>query len=401
MQVELFPCSGGMAEGFRRAGITFDMAIDVDPNACDSYEQNLGHRPIQLDARDFVRMLAWLEATEGVELLVADPPCTPWSRAGKRKGLHDKRDMLRVTTDAIAALRPACWLIGNVPGLDDEPNWHVVQDVIGGVRGYCVDYARFDAADYGVPQHRIRPFWFGHRFGTPCIRWPLPTHGDPRELGHAELGDDRKPWATCRDALQHLPLALLGKPVRVRWTSESFAPSRADAPSKGVPASQPGNRGAVLSLGRGDHRPSDPDRPARTVTRKPLGDGTLLGHTKHPINQPDAPSFTVTARDVGGAQGAQAMAWPWDRPSTTVTSRDDIAQHARSGKAGTPQSWNAIKLSELAGAILQGFPETWHFAGRTKKDRWSQIGQAMPPALAHAVARQIVAWQARCATEAA
>ena len=51
---------------------------------------------------------------------------------------------------------------------------------------------------------------------------------------------------------------------------------------------------------------------------------------------------------------------------------------------------DAIILSERAAAILQGFPESWAFCGDTKKARWSQIGQAMPPALAEAVARAIV-----------
>ncbi len=51
---------------------------------------------------------------------------------------------------------------------------------------------------------------------------------------------------------------------------------------------------------------------------------------------------------------------------------------------------DAVLLSERAAAILQGFPHGWVFAGETKKARWSQIGQAMPPALAEAVARAII-----------
>lgn len=94
VNLELFPCSGGMAEGFRRAGVVFDFAFDVEPIHCDSYEHNLGHRPICMDVRDLVRMLrgGWLPGP--VDLLVADPPCTPWSRAGKRRGREDERDML-------------------------------------------------------------------------------------------------------------------------------------------------------------------------------------------------------------------------------------------------------------------------------------------------------------------
>jgi site-specific DNA-cytosine methylase len=51
---------------------------------------------------------------------------------------------------------------------------------------------------------------------------------------------------------------------------------------------------------------------------------------------------------------------------------------------------DAVVISEKAAAILQGFPETWIFCGASKKARWSQIGQAMCPPLAHAVAEAIV-----------
>lgn len=87
LNLELFSCSGGMAEGFRRAGITFDVAVDQDPDACDSYERNLGHRPIKMDVRDLLRL--WRAGGPPVvDLIVADPPCTPWSVAGHRKGRY-------------------------------------------------------------------------------------------------------------------------------------------------------------------------------------------------------------------------------------------------------------------------------------------------------------------------
>jgi site-specific DNA-cytosine methylase len=51
---------------------------------------------------------------------------------------------------------------------------------------------------------------------------------------------------------------------------------------------------------------------------------------------------------------------------------------------------NAVVLSEKAGAILQGFPESWVFAGSSKRARWEQIGQAVPIAVAEAVARRVL-----------
>jgi len=78
-----------------------------------------------------------------------------------------------------------------------------------------------------------------------------------------------------------------------------------------------------------------------------------------------------------------------------VTTRDFVSPFGRCGRDGEAQSANAIKLSERAATILQGFPESWHFAGKTKRTRWSQLGQAIPPPLAEAVARSIVQWFSR------
>lgn len=345
INLEIFSCAGGMAEGFRRAGVNFDMAVDFAEDHCDSYERNLGTRPICLDVRDLLRMVALGWRAE-IDLLVADPPCTPWSRGGKRLGTADERDMLVVTCQLIEALRPRRYLIGNVPGLDDGVNLPTVQRTIGGLTrfGYCTaDYARLDAADYGVPQHRIRPFWFGHRDGT-CIRWPSPSHCDPGETAvmpmFAEHALHR--WVTCRDALGHLPDAQLGRQLRKHW-----------------------------------------------IARK---------RNRHPSSRPNAPANCVTS---GPTRQGNTLLWPWDRPSTTIQADDRIAppgHHDESFAARTLPG--VVQLSELAATILQGFPESWVFAGETKKARWSQIGQAMPPPLAAAVACSIVE-QDRAAKESA
>src|SRR5262249_33439718 len=90
----------------RRAGVTFDVAVDFAPDHCDSYETNLRHRPIAMDVRDLVRLVRAGLVRWSVDLLVADPPCTPWSRAGKRLGTSDERDMLEATCERIRRLRP-------------------------------------------------------------------------------------------------------------------------------------------------------------------------------------------------------------------------------------------------------------------------------------------------------
>ena len=369
--VEFFGCSGGMAEGFRRAGIEFSAVFDADPDACESYRRNLGTRPIRLDCRELWRLVELDVVRWPLDLLVADPPCTPWSRAGNRRGLADERDMLEVTAEFISAWRPTVWLIGNVPGLDDESNDSERRQVFGPLaKHYCIDFASLDAAAYGVPQHRKRPFWFGHPHGTPCLRWPTPTHGQSSRQVAIE-GQELLPYVTVREALRHLSLKELGQPIRVREQKNRTGHplSRADFPALTILAGQPNNCGNVLST-----------------------------NAKHPISRSDRPSYTITCKGNGrGAQGACALSlsdnWPWESPSTTVMAgTSQLGQRKRSGTKGQSQSFNAVKLSERAAATLQGFPDGWQFVGKTKRSRWSQIGQAVPPAVAHAIGRSIVRW---------
>lgn len=452
INLELFSCAGGLAEGFRRAGVTFDVAVDFTADHCDSYERNLGHRPIAMDVHDLARLVSAGWRAE-IDLLIADPPCTPWSRAGKRRGVADERDMLVVTCELVAALRPRRWLICNIPGLDDSTNLAVVQRTIGAlaVHGYCaVDYKSLDAADYGVPQRRARPFWFGHREG-PCIRWPAPTHADPAALASLSLpGMDRRlPWVTCRDALGHLVGDALGRPVRMRRRNDNchqkgsvagrpartvgtsnlsdgnvltydahHPPSVSDQPAMVVRAGSGGgaNRGLVFHYA---HAPAELDSPSPTVcggkrhlvgaevlmldggatARRGRNPTTRVPQSERTID-PDGPASVVHSRPARQGSGAAVMSWPWDRPSTVVTSDPNGRQAPAGGHEG---SWlsdaNAVLLSELAATILQGFPETWVWSGKTKNARWQQIGQAVPPALAAAVARSIVEQNERGETD--
>lgn len=506
INIEIFSCAGGMAEGFRRAGVHFDFAFDFTRDHCDSYEANIGHRPVCMDVRDLLRMAKGGMVGGPVDLLVGDPPCTPWSRAGKRMGTEDERDMIEDTCELIRILRPRAYLIGNVPGLDDSKNWHIVQRVIGGLQkyGYCVaDFAALDAVNYGTPQRRTRPFWFGHLDG-PCIQWPKPTHCERSELATETLpGFERlQPWITCREAFTAAGLAdsELGRPVKLRKRSQNsnqhgsvpdkparvvgtsnlsdgnvllfnthHPPNDPDAPSRTIGAKSRGN-GPQSMLTRHDvpDRNHDADQPARSITTQhrwanngslvydlhhPPGDidkpsnvvragsgggatRTVRTSSKHPPSEIDDPAMTVKASDGGGSKRAMrtgkprardtgrpgqgmrvgkpdvpsktitgkaarvgageshVLEWPWDVPATTVQADNRIAppgHHDENWNDGLLSQEGAIVLSEVAATVLQGFPKDWKFLGKTQKARWSQIGQAMPPPLSHAVATSVVA----------
>ena len=338
-----------MALGFRRAGIEFDMAIDYDNDARSSYSLNMGHVPENINVKTTFPSLVRRLAKEKISLLVADPPCVSWSYSGKKEGMTDPRDCLMETCALIARLKPKAWLLANVPGLDSKKNIRIVDDLIKPLPGYC-SYARLNAADFGVPQIRRRPFWVGFQSerARAEFRWPTPSHA-------------KEAWVTCRQALGHLPLEGLGRPIVLRWNGP-------------------------------DHRPSCADEPAKTLSTNPNSDGAVLvaERDRHKPNKADAPGACVTTGARAG-KGGNTLEWPWDRPSTTVQSdpRLGLPGHHDPEIPNSQHGPNAIVLSEKARLILQGFPEDWIVCGKTKGSRDSQIGQAMPPAMAEAVAREI------------
>lgn len=300
--------------------------------------------------------------------------------------------MILATIEILELLKPRFWLIANVPGLDDSNNWKTVQRTIGRLTGsgYCIDYRKLNAADYGVPQRRIRPFWFGHRGGN-CLSWPKPTHGNPKSIGHALFGDNRQPWVTCKDALQHLELEELGEPRRLKSISAKHKPNEPDDVS-GTIRKSGGSSGSKTIALHPKHPPNEPHKPSGTIRGGGSGHSApkvyLTLHDKHPINRVDEPSHVVNAKH-HGCSGGQAMEWPWDRVSTTITQDSRLTPPGHHEGGSWMTTPNVIILSERAASILQGFPDGWVFCGKTKKARWSQIGQAMPPQLACAVGKKI------------
>jgi site-specific DNA-cytosine methylase len=181
--------------------------------------------------------------------------------------------------------------------------------------------------------------------------------------------------------------------------------SNADAPAPTIVRNTHGNASILTGFGtlNPKHPPTDPDQPSSTVGAKPRGNGASVISTtsKHPVSSSDEPAMTVRAFDGEGAN--RALEWPWDRPSTTVLADERISPPGHHDEDYRIMSvdGDGIVISERAAALLQGFPDGWVFVGSSKKQRWSQIGQAMPPPLAHAVASSVVVQIAKTPAEEA
>jgi len=154
--VSMFSGCGGMDLGFKQAGYNILWANDADPDACDTYEANIGdiHRGdiSKLDIPNF----------EDVDVLVSGFPCQPFSNAGSRKGTDDPRGQLyEYTFKFIEKLNPKVVVIENVRGLlsTKTPDGKLIDELVRRLKedhGYHVTYRLLNMSHFGVPQKRIR-----------------------------------------------------------------------------------------------------------------------------------------------------------------------------------------------------------------------------------------------------
>jgi DNA (cytosine-5)-methyltransferase 1 len=113
--------------------------------------------------------------------------------------------LYRESVRVVAAKRPRYFLAENVKGLMTLEGGSYFRNVLEAFRaeGYEVSHALLNAADYGVPQRRLRVFILGVRVGDTAPRlWPpSPTHADRRSAAKRGL----EPWIGVADALADIP----------------------------------------------------------------------------------------------------------------------------------------------------------------------------------------------------
>jgi DNA (cytosine-5)-methyltransferase 1 len=136
--LSLFCGAGGMDLGFRKAGHEIVWANDNDPDCVETYRQNIGNHVILADVKTIEP-----KAIPDGDILIGGFPCQGFSMANlRRSGSDDRNELYR------EFLRR-------------------------------VKYKVLNAADYGVPQSRLRVIIIGTRKDLPSElepQFPRPTH---------------------------------------------------------------------------------------------------------------------------------------------------------------------------------------------------------------------------------
>ena len=85
--LEICAGAGGQSKGLEDAGFGHELAVEIDPDACNTLRLN---RPSwKVDERDVHEVDG--RAYKGIDLIAGGVPCPPFSIAGKQLGEDDER----------------------------------------------------------------------------------------------------------------------------------------------------------------------------------------------------------------------------------------------------------------------------------------------------------------------
>lgn len=298
--VSLFSGAGGLDYGFIMAGHNILWANDLYEDAVETYRKNIGNHIICKD-------ISLIDTNDipNCDIVIGGFPCQGFSVANTKRHIKDSRNTLyKQLIRVIQAKRPAFFLAENVKGILSLGKGEVIKAIISDFQsiGYKVKYKLLNAADYGVPQTRMRVIIVGVREDIDFdYQYPEPTNSQ------------------------------YGSLITAQWVS--VGEIMAEIPDPDLPNDLPNHQYSKYKLGFNGyigHRPLDPSKPAPTVTGR--GD------------------------DKGGVV---------------------ILPH--------PNGLRRMSGRELA--AVQSFPLNYEFCGPLSSV-YRQIGNAVPPLLAYAVAKE-------------
>lgn len=367
MILDTFAGAGGWDEGARSVGIADVIGLEWERNACRT-RSAAGHRTVRTDVAVYPT-----EPFAGkVRGLIASPPCQAFSTAGKRLGMMDLPRIHRAVEGARGgwrddlrdgpwedprsvlileplrwawALRPEWIACEQVPPA--MPVWEHMASVLRSW-GWDALAVRLLAADYGVPQTRLRALLLAHRNG---VRVPAPTHAKHPVAGL--FGPALKPWVSMAEtlgwSLSH------GREVFVRCEGRRQDVPEFSATAKPARCIRSNTRDWRLRVGNQEHSAEAPaEAPAPTL---------LFGHRMNDVR------------------------WVEERPATTIC--NDIVSgpgHRDMGPEGPHRqdAEGSVRIELHEAAILQGFPADYPFQG-SRTACFRQVGDAFCPPLAAAI----------------
>lgn len=343
--IDLFCGAGGMTLGFVDprfcGGFQPVLAVDLDRSALDTHEANFHGTTVNDPIEDW---LAGTPCLPVADVVIGGPPCQGFSLLNKNREGDIRRALWEPYLDIVAESGARMFVMENVSELYRSPELQQIKSQAKKM-GFQTKEAVLNAADYGAPQTRKRTVvigWDSKRVGTPKFP-PVPTHAAPG------TSDTLPTWRTVQDVIGDLEdpegteIRTVPHPHNLHFgrnpTGKSLARYRAVPPG--------GNRFDLM-------------KNALEIT----------------------PACWI--RKTSGGTDLFGRLW-WDRPSVTI--RTEFFKPEK-GRYLHPDKHRPITHREAA--RLMGFPDDFKFLG-SKTDIARQIGNAVPPDLASAIAHMVKA----------
>ena len=358
--VDLFCGAGGLSLGLEEGGFSVVAAADSDRLSTETHAANIQSLTWTGDLSDPAGFIGQLDewGIESVDLVAGGPPCQPFSNAGASKIGHlvrtghrqardERADLWRSFFSIVDRLKPNAMLFENVPNFAQAQGGALLIALMDELkhRGYAVHVEVLDAWRYRVPQHRSRLFVVGIA-GDGEFEWPKPVGRRPNIRQAIEDLPEVK--ADSREEIllyEGPPTTLLARTLRkgLRGTESLIV---RDHVTRAV---RPDDAEIFSLMEPGDTYLDVPER-----LRRYRSD---IFHDKYLRLSFDDLSRTITAHL------AKDGYW-YIHPSEDRT------------------------LSIREAARIQTFPDRFRFAGHPTS-RYRQIGNAVPPLLASAIASSL------------
>jgi DNA (cytosine-5)-methyltransferase 1 len=336
--LSLFSGGGGLDAGVRNAGLSVNLAVEIDHDSCETLKLNFPECAVkEMSVADATAdAITPFFKGSGLDFIIGGPPCQSFSVFGNRLGIEDARGQLVFEyLRLVDQLQPKVFLLENVRGMLSMSLVPVGKDHQGNpefcekgsllkemVRqynaiGYHVDVFVVNSVNYGAAQIRERVLLIGNRLQLGA-KFPEPKYSN-------RPADNLPPFTTLGDVI---------------------------GPSSGF---------------------VDPDPSVMNFSPRKL---KYLSMVPEGGNWRSLP-LEIQKESMGKSwylKGGRSAYWrklSFDFPSPTVVT---MPNHAGTSMCH-PTELRAISVGEAA--CIQGFPQNWQFAGKTNS-KFKQVGNAVP-----------------------
>lgn len=447
--LDLFSGAGGISLGFQKAGFYIKGALEIDAVAALTHAANFhaGTAPdlyaahaaardiVEVEPQDLADQLRLGPIEDAIDVLVGGPPCQAYARVGRAKlrEVADHPEAFKIDPRGnlylrylayVRAFKPLAVLIENVPDILHYAHRNVAEEIVETLEsyGYVARYSLINSAFHGIPQMRDRVFLIAYRKDLGLqVRFPKATHHFELPSGYAgtravalryvnklggagyvqpDLGDTSLPFpVTAKEAISDLP-RIFGASVKrgTRRFTEEIAYPPDVAPTEYARAMRQW-RGFEATTGVMDH-----------VIRYLPRDHQIFAEMRQGAEYPEAHATAVTimrrrAKALGIPEGTDSyrkllseIVPPYDVtkfPNRWWKLRQDFPVRTLMAHIGKDtyshihyDADQARTISVREAARLQSFPDGFRFQG-TMNPAFRQIGNAVPPLMAFAIAKVI------------